>query len=120
MAYFRFSSTGGEMPESVTFTVGYNFTLNPSIKGSPQPTIHGGNDLTIPTLGYKYADIPSKSGHTSSVGFGTNIDISNVETIVISGHQYKSSGYNAHYNNGTEGPYYYGGVSDTITITLHN
>lgn len=94
-----------------------------SIKGSASSggIDSGGNiksgscSITIPTMGYKYADISASS---SSVGTGSNIDISKVSSITVS----TSYAVNVYHHQNPDGSLggYYGGGSGSYEVVLRN
>lgn len=104
------------MPDRVTFSgnVHVGHSGYTQIGGNGQMTAN--TNLTIPTLGYKKADITINADQaTSSAGKGTNIDISGVSSISITAETGKAS---VNYHNAYS--YYFGGADGNYTVVLHN
>lgn len=66
-------------------------------------------------MGYRYADIDASS---SSVGTGSNIDISQKTSITVS----TSYAVNVYHHQNSDGSWggYYGGGSGSYEVVLHN
>jgi len=105
---------GKPMPESVTFT---NTLYGSGGSGYTNSWSFAYNStIAFPTMGYKYVDISvtgmkngdSVKSYTSSVGVGTNIEISGVESIELKINGQKKDGMG-------EQP-----GTCSYTLTLHN
>ncbi|MDE6421675.1 MAG: hypothetical protein K2K87_14310 [Lachnospiraceae bacterium] len=123
MALVRCNLSSGrvKLPDSVTYTgtvhVGHDGYTNIS-NGRGDGKILGRTSITIPTLGYQKADVTINapgSNTSSSVGKGSNIDISNKSSINITAETGKASvNWHAAYN------YYFGNADGNYTVVLHN
>lgn len=112
MSYFRCSSVDGmELPDQILID---GSASSGGIDGSGNVK-SGNGSVTIPTMGYRYADIDASS---SSVGTGNNIDISNYATITVS----RSYAVNVYHHQNPDGSWgsYYGGGSGSYSVVLHN
>lgn len=78
MAYYRCKKTSNKsFAEQVTITGSYGNGVN-----SSNGNVYAQNsNVTVPTLGYKFADIIG----TSDVGTGINIDVSGRSSVKLQG-----------------------------------
>lgn len=117
MAYIRCGTidAGAKMPDSITVSG----TIHTSYYGGrdQNPNDSGGGSkeqITIPTLGYKYADISATS---SIVGTGNNRDVSKVTSITVTINSEIPAG-NKNWHGAYQ--YLYGSVDTSYTVKLHN
>lgn len=111
MAYINCAADSGPgAPESITISNRSSYSAdNNTHAGS------GWGTVTIPTMGYKFADITASS---SSVGTGSNIDISGVDNISVEC-SYEIHSYHHMNPDGTWG-HWYGGGRGSYSVVLHN
>lgn len=113
-----FNWWGVKLPDSITYTgtihVGHEGYT--SISGNGE--MKGRTSITIPTLGYTKVNVtingPGKRT-SSSVGVGSNIDISNTSSINITTETGKAT-----VNYHTAYKYWFGDADGSYTVTLHN
>ncbi len=119
MPYYRcnLSRGGVKLPDSVTFSGNGTTSIGNLFADDNGQGTHkglaGSASITIPTFGYKKADISASS---SSIGTGNDIDISNTESITV----VTNYALNLHHHDGAGSHYYYGGGSGAYTVVLHN
>lgn len=111
MAYINCAvDSGSGAPESIIISNSSSYNANNNTH-----TGNGWGTVTIPTMGYRYADIDASN---SSVGIGSNIDISGVNKISVEC-SYLIGSYHHMNPDGTWG-HWYGGGHESYSVVLHN
>lgn len=113
MAYFK-CNFGTELPKKLTITgAGYTSFSGGRFDNANNCSSEasGNTSITIPTLGYKKADITATS---SSVGIGNNIDVSAVTSIDVKVEYKVTPWFHVAYK------YWLGNTTGTYTVVLHN
>lgn len=113
MAYINCATDSGAqgVPESITISNNSSYNTNKFSTYAGR----GWATVKVPTMGFRFADITASS---SSVGTGTNIDISGVDNINVEC-SYNIGSYH-HMNPDGSWGHWYGGGSASFTVVLHN